>query len=91
MTSCSRQSKPKPIPPTHEAFESLELSIDQDISPEQLVQQLQSLQALRIKDIVNTSDGFKLVQGVGPRINFSAPPSNLPQELIGRLVAINRK
>ncbi len=89
--SSKRKAQPEHRPHTHEAFESQELSIDQDISPEQLVQQLQSLQALRIKGIVNTSDGLKLVQGVGPRIDLSAPPSNLPQEIIGRLVAIRRK
>ena len=49
------------------------------------------LQALRIKGIVNTSEGLKLVQGVGPRIDLSAPPPSLPQEMIGRLVAIRRK
>ena len=89
--SSKRKAKPEHRPHTHEAFESQELSIDQDLGPEQLVQQLQSLQALRIKGIVKTSDGLKLVQGVGPRIDLSAPPSNLPQEIIGRLVAIRRK
>ena len=89
--SSKRKAQPEHRPHTHEAFESQELSIDQDINPEQLVQQLQSLQALRIKGIVNTSDGLKLVQGVGPRIDLSAPPPNLPQEIIGRLVAIRHQ
>ncbi len=89
--SSQRKGQPEHRPHTHEAFESQELSIVQGISPEQLIQQLQSLQALRIKGIVKTSDGLKLVQGVGPRIDLSAPPSNLPQEMIGRLVAIRRQ
>lgn len=89
--SSKRKDKHEHTPHTHEAFESQELSIPQIITPEQLIQQLQALQALRIKGIVNTSDGLKLVQGVGPRIDLSAPPSNLPQEIIGRLVAIRRK
>ena len=90
-TSSKRKSKPELMPHTHEAFEAQELSFSDNITPEQLIQQLQPLQALRIKGIVNTSEGPKLVQGVGPRINLSAPPSQIPKEMIGRLVAIRRK
>jgi cobalamin biosynthesis protein CobW len=89
--SSKRKGKPELTPHTHEAFEAQELSIPPNITPEQLIQQLQPLQALRIKGIVNTSEGPKLVQGVGPRIDLSAPPANLPQEMIGRLLAIRRK
>ena len=89
--SSKRKGQPEHRPHTHEAFEAEELSILPNITPEQLIQQLQSLEALRIKGIVRTSEGLKLVQGVGPRIDLSAPPSNLPQEMIGRLVAIRRK
>jgi len=90
-TSHKRKSKPELVPHTHEAFEAQELSFPDNITPEQLIQQLQSLQALRIKGIVNTSEGPKLVQGVGPRIDLSAPPSQIPREMLGRLVAIRRK
>ena len=79
------------MPHTHEAFEAKELSFPAHLTPEQLLQELHPLQALRIKGIVNTSEGLKLVQGVGPRIDLSAPPANFPQEMIGRLVAIRRK
>jgi len=90
-TSSKRKGKPDLIPHTHEEFEAQELSFPDNLTPEQLIQQLQPLQALRIKGIVNTSEGPKLVQGVGPRINLSAPPSQIPKEMIGRLVAIRRK
>ncbi len=90
-TSHKRKSKPEIMPHTHEAFEATELSFPDNITSEQLIQQLQPLQALRIKGIINTSEGPKLVQGVGPRINLSAPPSQIPKEIIGRLVAIRRK
>jgi cobalamin biosynthesis protein CobW len=90
-TSSKRKGKPELIPHTHEEFEAQELSFPDNLTPEQLIQQLQPLQALRIKGIVNTSEGPKLVQGVGPRIDLSTPPSNLPQEMIGRLLAIRRK
>ncbi len=90
-TPSRRKSKSEQIPHTHEEFEAQELSFPDNITPEHLIKQLQPLQTLRIKGIINTSEGLKLVQGVGPRIDLSAPPSNLSQELIGRLVAICRK
>ncbi|HNP31143.1 MAG TPA: GTP-binding protein [Nitrospirales bacterium] len=83
--------KPELVPHTHEEFEAQELSFSVDIAPDQLIKQLQSLQALRIKGIVNTSEGPKLIQGVGPRIDLSPPPSQFPKEMLGRLVAIRRK
>ncbi|MGE0473137.1 MAG: GTP-binding protein [Nitrospirales bacterium] len=57
---------------------------------EQLLNQLQPLQALRIKGIVDTSEGPKLVQGVRPRIDLGPPPADFPKEMLGRLVAIRR-
>ncbi len=89
--SSKRKSNPEIIPHTHEAFQAQELSFPANITPEELLQQLQPLKALRIKGIVNTTEGLKLVQGVGPRIDLSAPPSQLPKEIIGRLVVIHRK
>jgi cobalamin biosynthesis protein CobW len=89
--SSKRKGKPEILPHTHEAFKAEELSFPPNIMPEELLRQLQSLHALRIKGIVNTSEGPKLVQGVGPRIDLSAPPVNMPQEMMGRLVAIRRK
>ncbi len=91
LAASKRLQKPEHIPHTHEAFEAQELSFPSSITPELLLEELEPLQALRIKGIVNTSEGLKLVQGVGPRIDLSAPPPNLPQEMIGRLVAIHRK
>lgn len=86
-----RKSKPELDPHTHEAFEAQELFFSESITPDQLIQDLQRLQALRIKGIVNTSEGFKLVQGVGPRIDLSPPPANLPPEMLGRLILIRKK
>jgi cobalamin biosynthesis protein CobW len=90
-TLLKRKSKPELVSHTHEAFESQELTFPDNITPEQLLQQLQALQALRIKGIVNTSEGPKLVQGVGPRVDLSPPPTNLPREIIGRLIVIRKK
>jgi cobalamin biosynthesis protein CobW len=91
MTVLQRKDRSAPIPHTHEAFESQELSFPDTITPEQLIQQLRSLHTLRIKGIVNTSEGPKLVQGVGLRIDISSPPSKLSKEMFGRLVVIRRK
>ncbi|MGD9851037.1 MAG: GTP-binding protein [Nitrospirales bacterium] len=90
-TTSKRRGQQEPPPHTHEAFEARELSFPDTITAEQLIGQLQSLQALRIKGIVNTSEGPKLVQGVGPRIDLSPPPSQFPEDMLGRLVAIRRK
>ncbi len=89
--SSKRKKQSEHIPHAHEAFEAQELSFPPNITPKQLLEELQSMKALRIKGIVNTTEGLKLIQGVGPRIDLSAPPANLPQEMIGRLVAIRRK
>jgi cobalamin biosynthesis protein CobW len=89
-TSPNSKRKPELLPHTHEVFESQELSFPDNITPEQLIQQLQPLQALRIKGIVHTSQGLKLVQGVGPRVDLSPPPANLPQGIIGRLIVIRK-
>ncbi|MGE0473140.1 MAG: GTP-binding protein [Nitrospirales bacterium] len=86
-----RRGRPEPPPHTHEAFEAKELSFPSTMTPEQLLNQLQPLQALRIKGIVDTSEGPKLVQGVGPRIDLGPPPADFPKEMLGRLVAIRRK
>ena len=76
---------------THEAFESQELSLPDDLTPDQLLNRLQAHQALRMKGIVHTSEGLKLVQGVGSRIELTTPPSGIPEDLIGRIIIICRK
>ena len=77
-------------PHTHEAFEAEECVIEQGIDPETLIQRIQSRHALRAKGFVQTSEGLRLVQGVGPRVDLVAPPVNPPEHLLGRLVLIRR-
>ena len=79
------------IPPhTHEAFVAEEIAIESGIAHDKLITQLQQLTALRVKGVVRTSEGLRLVQGVGSRIQLVSPPSDLPENLIGRIVAIRR-
>jgi hypothetical protein len=46
--------------------------------------------ALRIKGFVETAAGVRVVQGVGPRIEFNEPTEPPAAELLGRLVVIRR-
>ncbi len=85
-----RSQKPVLKPHTHQEFESREVSIPTNIPPDQLIERIKHLQALRVKGIVATSEGLRLVQGVGPRIDLVPPPPNIPAEIIGRIVAIHR-
>jgi cobalamin biosynthesis protein CobW len=76
---------------THQEFISREISIPRNIPPEQLIEQVRGFQALRVKGIVHTSQGLRLVQGVGPRVDLVAPPTNFPTDIIGRIITICRK
>jgi cobalamin biosynthesis protein CobW len=87
----TRSRKPEAMPHAHEEFESQEVSIPGGITPDRLIEQVKQLQALRVKGVVNTTEGLRLVQGVGPRVDLVAPPANLPADIIGRIVAIRRK
>ncbi len=77
-------------PHTHESFESEECVIEPGMDPETLVRRIQSHHALRAKGFVQTSEGLRLVQGVGPRVDLVVPPVNPPEHLLGRLVLIRR-
>lgn len=79
-----------PEPHTHEAFEAEECVIESGIDPGTLIRRVQSRHALRAKGFVQTSDGLRLVQGVGPRIDLIEHPINPPEHLLGRLVLIRR-
>ncbi len=82
--------KPVMAPHTHEKFSSKEVPIPQGISSEELLKQIQAYQALRVKGVVKTAEGLRLVQGVGTRLDLLPPPENFPEDLIGRIVVIRR-
>ncbi len=77
-------------PHTHEAFETEECVVEQGIDPETLIHQIRSSHALRAKGFVQTSDGLRLVQGVGSRVDLIEPTMTPPDHLLGRLVLIRR-
>jgi cobalamin biosynthesis protein CobW len=77
-------------PHRHEAFRAEEREVPAGVSAEELVAELRDAGALRVKGFVVTSEGLRLVQGVGPRIELSPVDEPPPAEQIGRLVVIRR-
>ncbi len=77
-------------PHTHEAFEAEECVVESGIDPEALVRLIQAGHTLRAKGFVRTSEGLRLVQGVGQRIDLIEPPLSPPEHLLDRLVFIRR-
>jgi cobalamin biosynthesis protein CobW len=77
-------------PHHHESFVAYELPVEEGVDSEELIERLRSLGMLRGKGFVRTSDGLRLVQGVGRRIELSEPSFAPPAALIGRLVVISR-
>ncbi len=83
------QSAPAPAH-SHEQFEAEEIAIEAGISADALRDRLQTLGALRVKGFVETSEGVRTVQGVGPRIDLDEPAAPPAPELLGRVVVIRR-
>jgi hypothetical protein len=74
----------------HTAFVAYELSVDNGIEPEALLERLRCLDMLRAKGFVRTSKGVRLVQGVGRRLELTEAPVTPPAALLGRVVVISR-
>jgi cobalamin biosynthesis protein CobW len=74
----------------HDSFVSEVMPVASGIDAEELLQQLGRTGALRIKGFVATSDGLRLVQGVGSRIELVDPGVEPPEALVGKLVLIRR-
>jgi G3E family GTPase len=85
-----RAAGAQPTPHHHESFTAYELPVAAGIAPDTLVEQLRNLGMLGGKGFVKTSHGLRLVQGVGRRIELSAPPFSPPAALVGRVVIIVR-
>jgi G3E family GTPase len=85
-----RASGAQPAPHHHERFETEVVEIEARIEPAALLERLLGLGALRVKGFVETSEGLRLVQGVGPRADL-APVERTPREgLLGRVVVVRR-
>jgi G3E family GTPase len=85
-----RTSGAQSTPHQHESFRAYELAVEDGINPQTLTERLQQLGMLRGKGFVRTSDGLRLVQGVGRRIELTEPPITPPAAMVGRVVIITR-
>lgn len=80
-----------PAPPhDHEDFATEQLDVERGIAPDALRKRVESLAALRVKGFVETADGVRLVQAVGPRVEIEATQIQPPPGALGRLVVIRR-
>ncbi len=79
-----------PAPHQHESFLSYELAVEDHIDPDVLLQRFEQLVILRAKGFVRTTRGIELLQGVGRRVELTAPLITPPAHLIGRVVVICR-
>jgi G3E family GTPase len=86
-----RSGTPPEAPPHHhERFEAREWRLPRDISPAALAETLRRPGLLRAKGWAMTSEGPRLVQVVGRRVEIE-PGSPPDPALIGRLILIERK
>jgi len=87
-----RRSGPAdPHPPHHhELFVTEELSIEAGAEPAAVVARVRARAPLRAKGFVVTSEGTRILQGVGPRIELSQLDFAPPEPLLGRIVLVRR-
>jgi len=86
-----RRSEPIDARPHHhEKFATEVLTIAEATEPEALLERVRALAPLRAKGFVLTSEGPRILQGVGPRIELSKLDFEPPADLLGRIVLIRR-
>lgn len=88
----SQRRRHAPAPPSHhhERFDTTVIELPAGQSVVAIEARLAALGALRLKGFVETAEGWRLVQGVGPRLELQeieAPPAG---SLPGRIVVITR-
>ncbi len=89
LRAARREAAAAPKPHGHEEFASEELLVPCGIDPASLVARLEALDALRAKGYVETSEGPRLVQVVGRRVDLHDAVAPRP-DLVVRLVVIRR-
>jgi cobalamin biosynthesis protein CobW len=86
-----RRSAPIGRPPhQHESFAAEVLLVADAVEPKELLERVRTLAPLRAKGFVLTSEGPRILQGVGPRIELSKLEFSPPADLLGRIVLIRR-
>ena len=89
LRAARREAADAAKPHNHEEFATEELTVPCGIEPARLLAWLEALDALRVKGYVETSEGPRLVQAVGRRVDIHDAVSPRP-DLLGRLVVIRR-
>jgi cobalamin biosynthesis protein CobW len=86
-----RASSPTPAPHSHEHFSSQVLRFGEGCDEDHVRAELSAHKALRTKGFVRTSEGLRLVQGVGRRLELV--PTEAPKDpaLVGQVVVIVRE
>jgi cobalamin biosynthesis protein CobW len=90
IRSQRRAARPEPPPHQHDMFHAQEISVEEGIEPDVLSERLRYLGTLRAKGFVQTSQGLRLVQGVGRRIELTEVTLPPPPGLLGRVIVITR-
>jgi cobalamin biosynthesis protein CobW len=90
VRSQRRVARPEPPAHQHDMFQAQEISVEEGIEPEVLSERLRRLGALRAKGFVQTSQGLRLVQGVGRRIELVEVTLRPPPALLSKVVVIMR-
>ena len=85
-----RGPAPQAVAHSHEQFVTEELRVERGIAPQRLEQMLREAGPLRAKGFVETSEGLRVVQVVGRRIEFEGVEGATDSDLIGRIVLIRR-
>lgn len=76
---------------THEGFRARQLTVPAGLTLPEAQAWLEARKGLRTKGFVRTSDGVRIVQGVGRRLELVEPGGlRVPEEVIGRVVVIDR-
>jgi cobalamin biosynthesis protein CobW len=78
-------------PHSHEEFRAEVRDFARGLPSASIAESLRAEGAPRAKGFVETAEGLRLVQGVGPRIELVEPDAAPPPELIGRVVLIRRE
>jgi cobalamin biosynthesis protein CobW len=91
IRSQRRNAPPEPPPHQHDMFQAREIAVEAGIEPEVLCERLRRLGTVRAKGFVQTSQGLRLVQGVGRRIELTEVTLRPPSALLGRIVVIMRR
>lgn len=90
IRSQRRAARAEPPPHQHDMFQAQEIFVAEGIAPDVLSERLRRLGTLRAKGFVQTSQGLRLVQGVGRRIELTEVTLRPPPALLGRVVVITR-